>query len=66
MKNRFFGRSSDFERFQPPAEVIFDIGDLQSIGLRVAQKKYFEENFSEIFKKLLSFPKIYFGHPPTT
>ena len=37
----FFGWSSDFERFQPPAEVIFYMSDLQSIPLRVAQKKNF-------------------------
>ena len=42
-----FGRSSDFERFQHPEEVIFYIGDLQSIGLTVAQKK----NFEKIFRK---------------
>ena len=65
-KKRFFCRSSDFERFQPPAEVIFYLGDLQSIGLRVAQKKNFDIFLLEIFKKLLNFPKIYFGHPSTT
>ena len=57
---------SDFWPLQPTAGVVFYMRDLQSIGLRVAQKKNFEKIFSEIFKKLLSFPKIYFGHSPTT
>ena len=55
----FLGVMSDFWPFQPTAGAIFDSEDLQSIGLRVAQKKNFEEFFSEVFKKFLSFPKIY-------
>ena len=57
---------SDFWPFQPTAGVIFYMRDLQSIGLRVAQKKNFEKKFFGNFQKLLNFPKIYFGHPPTT
>ena len=36
---------SDFWPFQPTAGGIFDSGDLQSIGLRVAQKENFEKKF---------------------
>ena len=52
-----FERSSDFDHLQPPAGAIFDIEDLQSISLRVTQKKILKF-FSDILKKILSFPKI--------
>ena len=41
---------SDFWPFQPTAGTIFDSGDLQSIGLRVAQKKIFEKKIGNFQK----------------
>ena len=57
---------SDFGPFQPPENVIFDIGAYFEGPIGRAQGKIFEIFFSEIFKKFLKFPKIYSGHPATT
>ena len=51
---------SDFWPFQPTAGVIFDSGDLQSIGLRVAQKKNFEKKNWENFQKTSKLSKNIF------
>ena len=51
---------SDFWLCQPTAGAIFDSGDLQSIGLRVAQKKNFEKFFSENFQKISKLSKNIF------
>ena len=52
---------SDFWLFQPTAGAIFDSGDLQSIGLRVAQKKNFEKIFFGNFQKTSKLSKNIFG-----
>ena len=57
---------SDFGPFQPRENVIFDIGAYFEGPIRRAQGENFFQFFSEIFKKFLKFPKIYFGHPTTT
>ena len=51
---------SDFWLFQPTAGAIFDSGDLQSIGLRVAQKKNFEKFFFGNFQKTSKLSKNIF------
>ena len=59
-KKRFFGVMSDFWLFQPTAGAIFDSGDLQSIRLRVAQKKNFEFCFLGKFQKTSKLSKNIF------
>ena len=51
---------SDFWLFQPTAGAIFDSGDLQSIGLRVAQKKNFAKTFFGNFQKTSKLSKNIF------
>ena len=51
---------SDFWPFQPTAGAIFDSGDLQSMGLTVAQKKNFEKNFFGNFQKTSKLSKNIF------
>ena len=51
---------SDVWLFQPTAGAIFDSGDLQSIGLRVAQKKKFEKFFFGNFQKISKVSKNIF------
>ena len=54
----FWGVMSDFWLCQPTAGAIFDSGDLQSIGLRVAQKKNFEKFFFGNFQKTSKLSKV--------
>ena len=51
---------SDFWLCQPTAGAIFDSGDLQSIGLRVAQKQNFEKFFFGNFQKTSKLSKNIF------
>ena len=50
---------SEFWPFQSTAGAIFDSGDLQSNGLRVAQKKNFEKIFFGNFQKTSKFSQKY-------
>ena len=58
---------SDFGPFQPPENVIFDIGDYFQGPIGRAQGKNFEKNFFGNFQKDSKLSKnIYIGYSPTT
>ena len=56
-----------FWAFSAPCKRDFlTLGAILRGPLKVPRVKILKNFFSEIFKKFLKFPKIYFGHPTTT